>query len=90
MGAMRIPGLRKTIHNESGYMPVGSKPSADVWTPRVHVVDGEPERVPRRFRGLRLRRRRSREEPTPLHMLIPILVAAFGFLFLLAYRILFG
>lgn len=91
MGGMRIPGLRKTIqNNDGGYMAVGSKRHTKPWTPKVHTSESEPEEVPRRFRGLRLRRRRSTEEPTPYYVWLPVFLVVVGFLFLLVYRMRFG
>ena len=74
--------------NQGIYGGVGSKAAPPVWTPAVSRDVRPAEAVPRRFRGLRLRRRRSRMEPTPPHVLIPVGVVALGLLFLL-YRLVF-
>ena len=85
---MRIPigGKHK---NEGFYGGVGSKPAPKTWTPEVHEEEAPPQRVPAKFRGLRLRRtRRSQMEPTPDYVAIPVAVVAIGLLFLLALLIL--
>ena len=84
---MRIP-LGGEQKNEGFYGGVGAKPAQKPWTPAVHEPERPQERIPRRFRGLKLRRRRSRMEPTPDYVLIPVAVVGIGLVFLLALLIL--
>jgi hypothetical protein len=85
---MKIPGQLQRIHNTAIHSPIGTKPGVDVWTPEVHKAEEKPERVPLRFQRLHLRRRRSRMEPTPMYVLMPVVVCLLGFLALLLYRVL--
>lgn len=84
---MRIP-LGGQQKNEGYYGGVGSQPAPRAWTPKIHETEAPSEKVPRKLRGLRLRRRRSRMEPTPDYIAIPVAVVAIGFLFLLVLLIL--
>ncbi len=87
MHAMRIP-LGGRQKNEGHYGGMGSRPGAKHWTPTVHKEDAPSEKVPRKFRGLRLRRRRSRMEPTPAYMQISLAAIVLGFLWLVIALIL--
>lgn len=84
---MRIP-LGGEQKNEGFYGGVGAKPAQKPWTPAVHEPEAPREQVPKRFGGLKLRRRRSRMEPTPDYVIIPVAVVTIGLVFLLVLLIL--
>ena len=68
------------------YGGVGSKNASRPWTPPVQRKVEDEVDVPKRFRRLRLRRtRRSKMEPTPDYVLIPITVVAVPMVLLALY-----
>ena len=72
---MKIPLPRNQGYN-GGAGGVGRRPTPRVWTPgSKRRDDGPPERVPRRFRFLKLKRRtRSRVAPTSASGLVVLAV----------------
>ncbi len=84
---MKLP--REPGQGNSGYYGgVGSKPAPTPWTPSSAEPDAAPEKVPSRFRRLRLRRtQRSKMEPTPDYVLVPAAVVIVGLLIVLAIAI---
>jgi len=69
--------------HSGGFGGVGTKPAHQAWTPAVHPASGQADRVPRKLRGLRLRRKRARERNDIEPHGSPVGDIALGILFLL-------
>jgi hypothetical protein len=81
---MKLPRDRSP-RNDGFYGGFGSRHAPQVWTPHVSSADEPRERVPKRFRRLRLRRRRSaRREgvrdgiPDPVVFAMVLVIALMG------------
>ena len=82
---MRYEHPRSEMTPNGIYGGVGSKPAPKVWTPSTARRGRPRERVPARFRRLRIRRtKRSRMQPTPPYVLIPVLLVAIPMAFFAA------